>query len=307
MSVLDNYSHHVAEYKRIFLNEGQRGVSRSKAGENVTLALTVPEQRNLDRSVSATTVIDGTVIPAQRDQTFSVSRASKRVKLDSFTKTIERGGAKFSELKAIDKRLLPVTLLRMRTNEQKLVKAAGQKPQDKSIQPRLAVDLESGNKRTAIQRIDRKLAELGVKLIRAIRQEKPTVILDSLILRCQYQRKLELEKLSILADKANEKADMPLVGQIKSEKDIGVGYINRNGETVPNSGISVPIEKLAVGEIKPIVPVSIGRKYKVKRRVLSDKLVRHGAVTAAEKHVAIKPRAKPRKSKASAKRGAGSY
>ena len=228
------------------------------------------------------------IITDKHNQSFSVSKASKRVKLD----------------------LVDTRLLVMRTNEQKLVKAAGQKPQDKSQQPRQLVDLESGIKRTAIQRIDRKLVELGIKLIKAIRQEKDTTVLDSLILRCQYQRKLELEKLWTLADKADEKANAPLVGQIASEKAINVGHIDRNGQCIPNGGLNVPIEKLAVGEIKPIVPAHV-RSYKVKRngrsKVIRDRLVKHGTIQAIEQHIAIKPRSKPRKSKASAKRGAGSY
>lgn len=180
-----------------------------------------------------------------RDQSFSVSRKSLRVKTSQ-----------------VDKRMLS-----MRTDADKMAKAASMKRQN-NRQPA-----------DALQRIEHKLLELGTKLIKAIRKQTDTTAIDALILRCQYYRHREVVRLAELNVKADERA-------------------------VIQEALMLPSNEVPVFE-RPIIPASVGRTYKAGRKVLKDRIVRHGPAEIG--HVAIK-RSKPRKAKkAKSHKGVGSY
>jgi hypothetical protein len=131
-----------------------------------------------------------------------------------------------------------------------------------------------------LQRIENKISELLVKLERAIRQGTDKTALDALLVRCNYYRHREIVRL----------AELQVTGD------------QRDAE---KAKVMLPSDQLPVFE-RPVMPTSLGRTYKVKRKLVKDRIVKHGS--ADKGHVAIKPRSKrkPRKAKA-IRRGSGSY
>ena len=191
------------------------------------------------------------ILADNRNQSFSVSRKSKRIHgLD-----IIQHGNKKGDLTAkyIDDRLL-----QMQTAQSKLTDKAGKKKQN-STAPL-----------PTLERIDRKLNKLIWKRSRNLRFSMNTEILDALIAKCTYHRHTETVRANDYQDKGDAKDLLPIVGQLETGKPVNVGYINQFGETVPNGGINVPLDKIAVGEVRPVTP-SFTRSYKIKRKVLRDR------------------------------------
>ena len=242
----------------------QHGASRSKCGDNVMLAMKSDESLRLNRTVVTAIKYKGEPILADnRNQSFSVSRNSKRVKTDF-----------------VDKRML-----HMRTDAEKMAKAANEKRQNN----RTPLD--------ALKRIENKLAELVRKLEKAIRQNKDTTAIDALILRCNYYRHREIVRLAELQGKGDAKD------------------IEATETAVKVTAKRVEFDGLILGE-RPVIPASIGRVYKQGRKVLKDRPSLHGATQGDDKRRGDQPdhstgrvTGKPgkRRKPSHGKRGPGSY
>jgi hypothetical protein len=175
----------------------------------------------------------------KRNQSFSLARTSNRVRLDD----------------------VDHSLLTLRSPARKLATAQEYKRQSYETPLR------------QLAKIEKKLEELGQKLIKAIRLGKDTTAIDALILRLQYHRHTNNVRLNELNEKAIERDEAKAI-------------------------LMLPVDQVPVFD-RPIIPASVGRTYKAGRKVLKDRIVKHGPADVG--HVAIKPHKAPRKGKDVAK------